>query len=141
MEIKTRDFGTIELNAEDIIHFAEPIFGFEDYKDFIILFDDEIGDDFAWLQSCEDENTCFVIASAAGLKFEYNPAISASTLAAVGGDYELWLIMNISDDMSKSTVNLKSPIVYCPATATAAQTISEDKLPIKYALFEGKELC
>lgn len=141
MEIKTRDFGVIEVNSEDIIRFAEPIFGFEDYRDFVILFDDEIGDEIAWLQSCEDENICFVIASAAGLPISYSPAIAASTLAAVGGDYELWLIMNVCEDMAKSTVNLKSPIVYCPQTSVAAQTISDDKLPIKYALFEGKELC
>ena len=40
MKITTRDFGEIEAVEKDIIRFKENIFGFEDYEDFIMLFDE-----------------------------------------------------------------------------------------------------
>ena len=38
MKIKTRDYGEIDINEDDILTFVEPIFGFEEYKKFVFLF-------------------------------------------------------------------------------------------------------
>ena len=37
MEILTRDYGVVEINAASIIHFDEGIIGFEDYHEFVLL--------------------------------------------------------------------------------------------------------
>lgn len=140
MDIKTRDFGVVEVNEEDIVHFVEPILGFEDYRDFCILFDDEIGDEIAWLQSVQDESICFLLASSSALKSDYSPEINVKILEKIGGDYEIWFVLVAAGDFVNSTINLKSPIIYSPQTSKAAQTILDGKYPIRYALFTGKEL-
>ena len=51
MIIKTRDFGEIEIDEKEIVTFKCPILGFDDFKEFIVLIDESIGENFAWLQS------------------------------------------------------------------------------------------
>ena len=41
MKIDTKYFGNIEIGDEKIIHFESGIMGFEEYKDFTILYDSE----------------------------------------------------------------------------------------------------
>ncbi len=60
MQIETRDFGRAEINEKDIITFVKPILGFEEYTRFVMLIDDEITG-FAWLQSVEEKELCFII--------------------------------------------------------------------------------
>ena len=40
MKVQTRDFGAVDVNKEDFIKFDGRIFGFEDYNDYILLYDD-----------------------------------------------------------------------------------------------------
>ena len=39
MRIDTKYFGTIDIGEEKIIHFDNGLLGFEDYKDYTILYD------------------------------------------------------------------------------------------------------
>ena len=41
MKIKTRYFGEIDLDDSKIVHFENGLFGFEEYKDYTILYDSE----------------------------------------------------------------------------------------------------
>ena len=41
MKIGTKYFGNIEIGEEKIIHFENGVLGFEDYKDYTILYDNE----------------------------------------------------------------------------------------------------
>lgn len=141
MNIKTRDFGVIEINESDIITFIQPIYGFEDYTEFVFLYDDEISEHFAWLQSVTNPELCFILTSPQVAYPGYNPNVDAETLRLLKGeDYECWLVTVIPDDFSKSTVNLKSPVLVCPETRLALQTILEDDFPIRYPFVKsGKE--
>lgn len=139
MKITTRDFGEIEAVEKDIIRFKESIFGFEGYEDFIMLFDEEVGNSFGWLQSVQDPQVCFLTANPALLDFEYKPDVPSDVLKKIGGTAdEVWLIMVAAENMENSTVNLKSPIVINSATGEAAQVILEDEFPVKHRIF-GKE--
>lgn len=140
MKINTRDFGCVEADEKDIITFVKPILGFEDYRHFIMLYDDEIGSGFAWLQSVEEQQLCFVMANPALLGKEYAPRIPEDCLEALGGEVtEKWLMSVIGSDISAATVNLKSPVVFNMNKFVGAQVVCEDDLPIKYGLFSGKE--
>ena len=44
MIINTRDFGEIDIQNDKVYHFTQPIFGFEEFTEFVILHDEEIGD-------------------------------------------------------------------------------------------------
>ena len=41
MKIDTKYFGEIEIDNDKIIHFENGIMGFEEYKDFTLLYDSE----------------------------------------------------------------------------------------------------
>lgn len=137
MQIETRDFGRAEINEKDIITFVKPILGFEEYTRFVMLIDDEITG-FAWLQSVEEKELCFIIANPAFIE-NYSPAVDDETRQALGGEItEMWLMAAIKEDVAKTTVNLKSPLLFNMNNFTAAQMVSEDTLPVRYAIFGGK---
>jgi flagellar assembly factor FliW len=54
MKLKTRDFGEIEIADKSTITFIQPLYGFEEYTEYVVLQDDEAPDSIAWLQSTEN---------------------------------------------------------------------------------------
>ena len=141
MIIKTRDFGEAEISENDIITFVKPIIGFEEYTKFVMLMDDEIGDGFSWLQSCEEPGLCFVMANSQLLSKQYNPSVPDDVINLLGGKFtEKWLMAVAKDDNKDMSVNLKSPVLINMDNFTAAQIVSEDTLPIRFGLFSGKEI-
>ena len=138
MQIETRDFGLAEIDEKDVVTFVKPILGFEEYTQFVMIMDQDI-QGFAWLQSVQEKELCFIIANAA-LIDGYSPKIDGETLEALGGEYtEMWLMASIKEETIKTTVNLKSPLLFNMNNFTAAQAVSEDDLPFRYAIFGGKE--
>lgn len=142
MQINTRDFGTMEITENDIITFVQPLYGFEQYTDYVILQDEEI-DNLAWLQSVQDSELCFILAdsSVAMATEEFRKFIPESELekidASADSDYECWLVLVVKENLQKSTVNLKSPVVINPASQKAMQIILDADLPIRYTAFAG----
>lgn len=131
MNIETRDFGTIEAEQQDIITFVEPILGFEELCSYVILFDQAQCPEFAWLQSVDSKDACFILADPRILGEKYTPQLPRDITKDLGeGELMLWLIAVVYEDFGKSTVNLKSPIVLNPATRKASQVVLEQKYPI-----------
>ena len=75
MQIKTRDFGTIEVTEDRVYHFTQPLFGFEQYSDFIILHDEEIGGSIVWLQSTQEPQLCFIMMDPGTVAKGYAPPL------------------------------------------------------------------
>lgn len=140
MKIMTRDFGRVEINEEDIITFEEPIFGFDEYRRYIMVYDDEFNGEYVWLQSVDESQLCFTMANPA-LVQDYKPDFVKEACKVLGkSEYECWLMMVVSENIKDSTVNLKSPVIINMAERKAMQLILEDEYPVKYYLFKsGKE--
>lgn len=140
MTILTRDFGEMEIAENDIIRFGQQIYGFDNYTDFVILYDDSVGDDFAWLQSTQEPELCFLLAKPSAAADSYHPQVPPDIVGQLGkGEYEFWLIMVVPADIKDSTVNLKSPIVLNMASHSAAQVILEESYPIRFRIFDARE--
>ena len=140
MIAQTRDFGEIEVSERDIISFKQQIYGFDEYTDYVILYDESVGDDFAWLQSVQERDLCFLIAKPSAAVSEYKPQLPYDAVKQLGeGEYEYWLIMVVPEDIKESTVNLKSPIVLNPSQCSAVQVILEDNYPIRFRIFDERE--
>lgn len=140
MKVQTRDFGAVDVNKEDFIKFDGRIFGFENYNDYILLYDDEFSGEYVWLQSAEEPDLCFIMANSALIP-DYKPDFEKEAEKVLGkGEYEYWLMMVVSENVKDSTVNLKSPVIINLSNNKAMQMIMEDEYPIKYYLFNsGKE--
>lgn len=68
MLINTRDFGKLDIDENEILTFKMPMLGYDEYEDYIVLFDEQVGDSFAWLQSIKNSALCFMLANPKMLK-------------------------------------------------------------------------
>lgn len=140
MQIRARDFGIIEVGEDRLYHFSQPLFGFEQYTDFAILNDEELGESIAWLQSTQDPNLCFILMDPSALKTDYMPALPEDFEKLLGeGDCFCWVVAVIPQDFRLATVNLKSPVFLNPATHIGAQIILEADYPVRFSVAKGGE--
>ena len=61
MQIETRDFGPIDIKESNIITFKQPLYGFEDYTQYVLVSDRNMGSGICWLQSIEQKEVCFIL--------------------------------------------------------------------------------
>lgn len=143
MKLKTRDFGEIEIEESEIITFEQPVFGFEDYHKYVIIHEENTKDKFVWLQSIEEPQLCFILANIISVNKEIHFEISDDVINTLGkcDNYDIWFVMVVNEDIKKTTVNLKSPIIINAENKTAVQFITDSDLPIRHLLFckDGKE--
>ena len=143
MNVLTRDFGEIEVETNQIVNFRQPVFGFDDFQQYVILHDSEAGDGIAWLQSIEEPGLCFILVSARSIEAAYHPQLPAGLDRIIGeGETECWLIAVVQDELAKSTINLKSPIYINWKTGFGAQVILDGDYPVRHPLMgEAEEKC
>jgi flagellar assembly factor FliW len=132
MLIMTKHFGEIDLDEDKIIHFDGGILGFENFKDYTLLFDNEEGDrsDISWLQSLDEPALSIPVISPFILKPDYNPEVEDELLKPLGEFREDNIIvlvsMTIPSDVQKMSINLKAPFVIHSETRKGAQIIVEN---------------
>ena len=140
MTIKTRDFGTIEISENMIYHFTQPLFGFEQYTDYVILHDEEIGENIVWLQSVQEPQLCFIMMDPNAVTENYTPSLPAEFDNLLGeGDCFCWVVAVVPEDFRESTVNLRSPVFLNANNNLGAQVILEGDYPVRYPIAKGGE--
>lgn len=148
MIIETRDFGTVEIDDEKVIHFAQGIPGFDEYKDYVILYDHD-GEErelFSWLQCATEPSLAFPVVDPFQLMETYNPMIEDDLLEPLGDfedeDLMVLLLATVPADVKKTSVNMKAPILINARNYQAMQVIVENEdYQIKHMLIaEDKEL-
>ena len=129
-ETCTRYFGKVIYYEEDVIHFKNGLYGFENEKDFIIMNFDSENSAVLCLQSVATEDLAFVIMDPFAFFPDYAPSITEAELSLLGAEEEqdlaCYVICVIRDDLEDSTANLKCPVFVNPMTHNAMQAILED---------------
>jgi flagellar assembly factor FliW len=114
MKVKTTRFGDVEVNESNVITVLGGIIGFEHYTKFVIL-DFMKDSELRWLQSLNDQEVSFVICDPWYFFKDYNFELSDADQAELGieslDDVLAVAISTIPADISKTTLNLISPIV------------------------------
>lgn len=128
MTINTRLFGKIDVPEERVITFTSGMMGFEDYKQYTIIFDSEKQGNIMWLQSMDEPELAFPVLDPMKIMSEYNPVVEEEWLVPLGSveseeDYFLLTVLTVPADITKMTVNLKAPIVINTNTRKACQII------------------
>lgn len=135
MTIATRDFGNIEISEDGILTFKLPILGFEAQKQFVILYDDEMGDALGWLQSVDDRDVCFIIIDPHTVFDTYKPNVAPNVLnkleLSTQEDAVFRNLVVVPTQTGEATVNLKSPIVINPTKKLAAQVILDQDYSVR----------
>lgn len=142
--IETRDLGTVEIPKENVISFPNGIYAFEDIKSFVAL--SPLGENTypMWLQSVERPSLCFIVYNPADIIPDYCPTLSREDVAEISleDDDEVCMLAIASipqNDVRKTTINMKSPIVINKTKMLAMQVILEEDYQIRQPLFENKE--
>lgn len=133
MIIETRDFGTVEIADEKMIHFPQGIPGFDEYKDYVILYDNdgEKQELFAWLQCATEQELAFPVVDPFRIMETYNPMIEDDLLKPLGDftdeDLMVLLLVTVPSDVKKTSVNMKAPLLINSLNRRAMQVIVENE--------------
>ena len=143
MKVDTRYFGEVEIADEKIIHFEQGIPGFEEYKDYTILYDveDEENAFFSWLQCVTEKGLAFPIVNPFKVKEDYNPIVEDALLAEIGEctpeELAVFLMATVPSNPKLTTVNMKAPLLINTVNHRGMQIIVEnEEYEIRHRIIE-----
>ena len=142
MVINTRDFGELTINESDIINFPLGLYGFEDLKRFVLLNDENSDNDdnsILWLQAVDNAFPCLVVLNPADFCEDFSPIISSEDKQFFdtedSGTLSYMAIAVVNSDVTKTAINLKSPIALDMNKKIGKQILLENDYPIRYFIF------
>ena len=143
MNVQTRLFEEIEVDAKKIINFKDGMIGFSDLKQFMIIHDAEAKNkNILWLQSLDDTSIAFPVIDPLLIKSDYNPTVEDELFRNIGAldENEKLLVLTtltVPTDITKLSTNLRAPIVINPAALKGCQIIVDnDDYPVKYYIYD-----
>ena len=143
MLVQTRHFGEVDLDESKIIHFENGILGFENFKNYTLLYDAEDGKkpDVSWLQSLEEPALAIPVISPFIVKPDFNPSVEDELLKPLGEFTEDNIIVLVSITVpvviENITANIKAPFIINPDTRKGIQVIIENTdYEIKYRFYD-----
>jgi len=127
--IQTKYLGDTEISTDKIITFQSGLPGFEDEHQFVLL---NIPDNvvFQILQSVQSAALAFFVVNPYLLFDEYSVELNEHAIQALNinneQDVVVLAVMTLKDPFSKSTVNLKAPIIINQTNQSGKQYILND---------------
>lgn len=144
MIAKTKFFGEMELDDDKVLEFPNGIIGFEDYKKYAILYDeDENGiEKISWLQSLDEPALALPVVNPLSVVSEYSPMIEDELLKPLGNpadkDLLFLLALTVPSDMTKVTANMKAPFIINSVERKGVQLIVDNAdYPVKFNVYES----
>ncbi|MDD6070258.1 MAG: flagellar assembly protein FliW [Clostridiales bacterium] len=144
MKVLTKFFGEVELDDKKVLEFPNGIIGFEDFKKYAILYDEENEEEkrISWLQSLEEPKLALPVIDPLAIVSEYTPMIEDELLKPLGDpadeDLLVLLAMTVPSDMTKVTANMKAPFIINAVTCKGAQIIVDNAdYPVKFNVYES----
>lgn len=140
MKIKTKYFGEMEINKEDVIRFPEGLPGFQEEKEFIIINSLDKDDPFQWMQSVKNSRLSFIVINPFLLVPDYDFKLPDSTVEKLKiqdeKDVAVYSIVVVPEDIKKMTINLAGPIVINAKERLGKQIVlDDDRYSTKYYIF------
>lgn len=127
-QIPTRLFGTLEVDAEQLLQAPEGILGFPTCHEWALL--DGARPGTAWLQSAEHEALAFLLVDPftafEGYAVELSPRELARLGATEASDIAVFAIVTLGAKGQPATANLAAPVVVDVGARRAAQVIISD---------------
>jgi flagellar assembly factor FliW len=135
MKLVTTRFGTLELEAEDILRFPEGLIGLEDCRQWALLADAQ-NDALAWMQSADRADVALPVVSPRRFLPNYRIRVARHELAPLRlpktSDAEVLVIVSRAE--GSLTLNLKAPIVINLRRRLGRQVITNGESPVRHLL-------
>lgn len=143
MRLETTRFGVLDVDAEAVITFTQPIIGFPEYRRFVLL---PVPDDpgLTWLQSTEAGDLAFLLMDPRAVLPDYAVALSAheKTELAIGGpeDLAVYTLVVVPPNPKDVRTNLRAPVLVNRRQRLGKQTVLErGDYPIQFHLARGAQ--
>ncbi|MCL6630936.1 MAG: flagellar assembly protein FliW [Armatimonadetes bacterium] len=138
MQIETTRFGTIEVSEQSILHMADGMIGFEDYKRYVIL-EEKPDTPFKWLQAVDNPALAFVVINPMDFVADYEIDLDQEQTEALDlrdpCEAGVLTTVTISKDNGLVTTNLLGPIVINSRTLQGRQIVLQsEKYGIKHMI-------
>jgi len=135
MEISTSRFGSVDIEADDILLFPSGLVGFEECRHWVILADSD-NDSVAWLQCITHPQVAAPVVSPRRFLNDYQVRVARAELTplqltSVDNAYVLAIV---SRDGARFTVNLKAPLIINLDGRLGRQVITSDDQPMQCEL-------
>ena len=144
MVAETKFFGTIDIEDDKIINFPNGIIGFENLKNFALIYDSEREErsKISWLQSMDEPLMVLPVINPLDLMEKYTPTIEDELMKNIGDpadvDLLIFVTLSIPSDVTQMTANLKAPIIINTVDRKAMQVIVENQeYPVKFKALEA----
>jgi flagellar assembly factor FliW len=128
VKVATKAYGVIDVDERQKITITAGLFGFESFKDYILL--DAERQPFYWLQSTDVERVAFILVNPFLFRPDYELDISDEELSEIGiADPQkalIFSIVTIPSGGGPMTANLQGPVVINRDTRLGKQAILTD---------------
>jgi len=126
MRVVTKPYGVIEVDERQKIYFPTGLFGFENFKNYVLL--DAKQQPFYWLQSTDVSEIAFVLINPQIFRSDYELEVDNEELQEIDiksmEDILCFAIVTIPENPAKMTANLQGPIIINKKTREARQVIN-----------------
>lgn len=142
MKVSTRLFGEVEVSDDKIIILVNGLIGFPDMKKFTLIYDEEKENrgNIMWLQSLDEPVFALPVMNPHVIVETYNPTVSEELLSPLGEITEenlfVLVTVKVPSDVTKTTINLKAPIVINSDTCMGDQIIVEDDMEVRFPVYD-----
>ncbi|MCR4292866.1 MAG: flagellar assembly protein FliW [Candidatus Kuenenia sp.] len=138
--LKTEKLGELSYNKEDVISFEDGIVGYEELKQFILVNFPDCRP-FEWLVSVDNPLVALPVINPVPLFTDYDPLKKIDDVSALEmgnkEKVEIFCIVNIGDDASNVTINLKGPILINMENNKGKQfVLTDDYYALHYPLVQ-----
>ena len=128
MKVATKAYGQIEVDEHQRIRFPMGLFGFESFKDYVLL--DSERPPFYWLQSVDVEQIAFVLINPFLFRPDFEMNIDNEELLPIGindpAKALIFSIVTIPHDGTPLTANLQGPLVINKENKVGIQAVLTD---------------
>ncbi len=137
MELVTKYFSNMTYEDNDVILFKNGLFGFENYRRFILIRFDNNNNSMVCLQSIDEANIAFVMINPYHFIHDYNVSLSETDIHDLQlnnpDNLTVYNICVLQETIPQSTTNLRCPVIVNTETRLAKQIILENaEYPFKY---------
>lgn len=112
--------GPMTYAEEDVLFMPEGLYGYEEFKQFIVK-DDEDYEPFAWFVCVDNPEIIFPVVPVEAVVDDYSPKLPREVLEATK-----YFVVTLGDTVEEITVNLRAPIAVFRETRSAKQVILTD---------------
>ena len=128
MKVDTKAYGLIEADEKQKVIIPQGLFGFEDYKEYVIV--DAEHQPFFWLQSLDEKEIAFILINPFLFRKDYEINTTKEEEKTIGlaspEDALIFSIVTIPQDGGPMTANLQGPIIINKKNMTGTQAILSD---------------